>query len=101
MGFPSKKVIEEALEELKNSEGSVVGPKSDDEIDVFRHKIQQEFVRYVNKNELTGRHLSLMIGVDESKVSKILRNKLDSFSTDKLVEWYKKINADFKIELVA
>lgn len=101
MGFPDKKMIDEVLKELENVEGTIVGPKSNEEIDVFRHQIQQAFAAYVNQNKLTGRQLSSMIGVDESKVSKILRNRLESFSTDKLVEWYKRINPNFKIKLVA
>ena len=101
MPFPSKKQIDAALKRLEKIEGTIVGPKSQSPIDVFRYQIQQNFVRYVNKNQLTGRKLSELCDIDEAQVSKILRNRLDAFSTDKLVEWYGKINSDFKIELVA
>ena len=101
MEFPDKEMIDEVLKELENIEGTIVGPKSNEGIDVFRYEIQQAFATYVNQNKLTGHQLSSMIGVDESKVSKVLRNRLDSFSNDKLVEWYKKINPNFKIKLVA
>ena len=101
MGFPDRETIDKVLKELENVEGTIVGPKSSKEIDIFRYQIQQAFVAYVNENNLTGRQLSSKMGVDESKVSKILRNRLESFSTDKLVEWYKKINPNFKIKFVA
>lgn len=101
MGFPSKKQIDEALKRLEKAEGTLVGPKSSDEIDVFRHQIQQGFVRYANDNNLNGRKLAALINIDEAQVSKILSNRIEAFSTDKLIQWYKEINPNFKIKLVA
>ena len=101
MGFPSRKEIDEALKRLEKVEGTLVGPKSSDEIDVFRHQIQQSFVKYVLKNKLNGRELAKIIGIDEAQTSKILSNRIDAFSTDKLIQWYKVINPRFKIKLVA
>lgn len=101
MSFPNKKQIEEALKRLEKAEGTIVGPKSKSPIDIFRYQIQQNFVLYKLEQELTGKELAEVCGIDEAQVSKILRNRLDSFSTDKLVEWYTRINSNFKIELVA
>ena len=101
MGFPNRKDIDKALKRLEKVEGTLVGAKSNNEIDVFRHQIQQNFVKHVIENKLTGKKLAAVIGIDEAQVSKILSNRLDSFSTDKLIQWYEVINPNFKITLVA
>lgn len=101
MGFPSREQIDEALKRLEKVDGTLVGPKSSDEIDIFRYQIQQNFVKHVQENKLNGRKLAAIINIDEAQVSKILSNRIESFSTDKLIQWYQVINPHFKITLVA
>jgi predicted XRE-type DNA-binding protein len=40
-----------------------------------------------------------VLGIDEGKVSKILRNRISEFSTDRLISLYEKINPSLKLKV--
>lgn len=99
MGWPSKKEIEKALKKLEKAEGTLARPSYPTPLEQFRYEIQQQFVVYKRKLNVSQKEMAEMLGVDEAKVSKILRNRLDDFSTDRLITLYGKINPKIKLKV--
>jgi len=99
MGMPSKAEIKRVLKKLENAEGSLAGPANPTPLQKFRHDIQQKFVRYLLKTEISQRDMAKLLGIDEGKVSKILHNRLDEFSTDRLINLYEKLNPSVKLKV--
>lgn len=99
MGMPSKVEIRKVLKKLEKTEGTLALSENPTPLEQFRHDIQQKFVRYILKTKISQREMAEMLGIDEGKVSKILRNRLDDFSTDRLISLYEKINPKIKLKV--
>ena len=100
MGWPSKREIERAIKQIeKKGEWTLAPPENPTPLEKFRYDIQQKFVGYKLKTKISQRELAGRLGIDETKVSKILRNRLDEFSTDRLIKLYEKINPDVKLKV--
>jgi predicted XRE-type DNA-binding protein len=99
MGWPNRKEIEKVLKQLEKVEGTLAQPPNPTPLEQFRFDIQQKFVVYKRKSNLSQKEMAELLGVDEGKVSKILRNRLDDFSTDRLITLYGKINPKVKLKV--
>lgn len=99
MGFPSKKEINRVLKKLENVEGTLTFDKNSGPLEHFRHEIQQKIVGFFLDNNLTQTQLAEFLGIDEPKVSKILRNRLDGFSTDRLMKLYQKLDPNVRYKV--
>jgi predicted XRE-type DNA-binding protein len=87
------------LKKLEKAEGSLALSENPTPLEQFRYDIQQKFVRYILKTKISQREMAEMLAIDEGKVSKILRNRLDDFSTDRLIGLYEKINPKIKLKV--
>lgn len=94
MGFPNKKEISEALKSLKDAQGTLLLGENPTPLEKFRWELCQMFVKYKKAHGITQKELATRLGVDEVKVSKILRHRIDKFSTDRLVNLYCKIEPE-------
>jgi predicted XRE-type DNA-binding protein len=99
MGFPSREEIERASIKLRNAEGTILPPENPTPIENLRWEICQKFVVYKLDSNITQKDLAAQIGVDEAKVSKILRHRIEEFTTDRLVELFYKIDKNFSLKL--
>lgn len=97
--WPSKKEIRQVLKGLEKKEGFLHPPENPTPLERFRFDLQQKFVSYIRKSGISQKELASLIGVDETKVGKILRNHLDEFSTDRLITLYEKINPKVKLKV--
>ena len=99
MGFPSKEQIKKALKSLEKVEGTLALPENPTPLEKFRYDIQQKFVLYKRVHKLSQREMATILEIDEGKVSKILRNRLSVFSTDRLITLYERINPKIKLKV--
>ena len=99
MKFPTKAQLKKVLKKLEKTEGTLALPANHTPLEKFRFDIQQKFVIFSLKNKISQRELAKMLGIDESKVSKIIHNRLEDFSTDRLIRLYEKINPDVKLKV--
>jgi len=95
--FPSEQEIREISKKLEKVEGTKALPKNASTLEKFRFGIQQKFVAYKIKNKCSQRDMAEKLGVDEAKVSKILHNRLDGFTTDRLITLYEKLAPNLKL----
>lgn len=99
MGWPSRKEIKRVLKQLEKVEGTLAPPPNPTPLQKFRYDIQQKFVLYKRESKMSQKEMAELLKVDEGKVSKILRNRLDDFSTDRLINLYEKINPKVKLKV--
>ena len=99
MGFPKRSKINKVLKKLEKAEGTLTLAANSTPLEKFRHDIQQKFVAYLQAEKITQRELAKILGIDEGKVSKILRNRTSEFSTDRLITLYEKINPSLKLKV--
>jgi predicted XRE-type DNA-binding protein len=101
MGFPSEKELKKIRKVLEKVEGSRVVGDEGSPIDKLKFKICQKFVVYRRETGLNQKELSILLGIDEALVSKLLRNRIESFTLDRLLRFLEIIYPNYKIELVA
>jgi predicted XRE-type DNA-binding protein len=99
MGFPSKKEIERALKKLDKVEGTLALNPNATPLERFRFDLCQKFIKYKLTHKINQKELSELLSVDEAKVSKILHHRLDEFSTDRLIEYYSKLDPELKLKV--
>ncbi len=101
MGFPSKEELERARKKLSKVEGTLMLSENPTPLERLRWEICQRFVIYRMENNITQKELAKRVGVDEAKISKILRHRIDEFTTDRLVNLFSKIDSNFSLKLIA
>jgi predicted XRE-type DNA-binding protein len=98
--WPSKKEIERMINKIHKEDLWFIGPpEHPTPLQQFRFDLQQKFTLYILRSKITQKEMAERLGVDETKVSKILRNRLDEFSTDRLITLYEKINPKVKLKV--
>ena len=99
MGFPKKEQIKKILEKLEKVEGTLALNSKATPLEKFRWDIHQKFVKYMLEKKCSQKEMAKLLGVDESKVSKILNHRIEEFSTDRLIILYEKLNPDLKLKV--
>ena len=99
MGMPTKSQIQKALKDLEKAEGTLALDSNASALERFRWDLHQKFVRYVREKGITQRKLAEFLEIDEAKVSKILRHRLDEFSTDRLITLYQKLDPEVRLKV--
>lgn len=99
MGLPTKAEVKRALKKLEKAEGTLAKPANPTALEKFRWDIQQKFVSYKLDRKMSQKELAGIIGIDESKMSKILHNRLEEFSTDRLITLYERLDPHVKLRV--
>jgi predicted XRE-type DNA-binding protein len=99
MSFPKKSEIKRALKSLKNIPGTLMLPENPTALERFRWDLCQKFIKYLHVHACTQKRMAQLLGVDESKVSKILHHRIDEFSTDRLISLYEKLDPKVKLKV--
>lgn len=85
MAFPSGTELKKVRKKLQSSPGTLMLAPHAVALERFRWDICQKFAIYKREHELTVEAMAQVLGTDKAKVSKILRHRIESFSTDRLV----------------
>ena len=99
MGMPSKSQIKRVLKGLEKAEGTLALNPGASALEKFRWDLHQKFVRYVREKGITQKRLAEILEIDEAKVSKILRHRIDEFSTDRLITLYQKLDPEVRLKV--
>lgn len=99
MGFPNTTELKRALKKLEKKEGTLDVREGATPLEKFRFDLCQKFIKYKMKYKITQKELAIIVGVDDPKMSKILRHRIDEFSTDRLIELCSKIDPHLKLKV--
>ncbi len=99
MAFPKEKQLAVIRKKLEKAEGTLMLPEKATPLEKFRWDLCQKFVRYKRENDLTLDEIAEPLGIDKGKVSKILRHRIDEFSTDRLIGYLQILYPDTKLKV--
>ena len=99
MAMTNKTKISKTFKKVSKVEGSLAPPANPTPLEKFRFDIQQMFVSYKMDHKISQREMADRLEIDESKVSKILHNRLEDFSTDRLINLYGKLNPKVQLRV--
>ncbi len=99
MAFPSESELKKIRKKLSRVEGTLVPGPEATALELFRWEICQKFVVYKRENDTTLEEMAKLLKTDKAKLSKILRNRVDSFSTDRLITMLQKLYPKTKLKV--
>ena len=99
MAFPDKKTLSQVRKKLEKAEGTLMLPEHPTPLQKFRWDLCQKFVKYKLDHELTLEEMGKLLGIDRGKVSKILRHRIDEFSTDRLISYLQALSPEPKLKV--
>ncbi len=102
--FPDKKKLQRIRDKFSDLDfkgGNIDLPQNATEVDRVKYQLCQLIARYKRESGLLQKDIAAEIGVDDSRISDILRGKIESFSLDRLIEYAKKIHPNLRVEIIA
>lgn len=102
--FPDATTMKRVREKLsdKNYEGGNLAlPDDASEVDRAKYRLCQLIARYQREHDLSQRGLAKKLGVDEARISEIVRGRIDGFTLDRLIDYAVKLNPTVKVEITA
>jgi predicted XRE-type DNA-binding protein len=102
--FPDEATLKRFRNKLSDPNyagGNIALPTKASETDRAKYQICQLIARYQREHALLQKEIASQIGVDESRISDILRGKIESFTLDRLIGYAEKLHPGLKLKIVA
>jgi len=102
--FPKAKAlasIRERLSDPNYAGGNVALPESASEVDRAKYEVCQLIARYQREHSLLQKDIARQIGVDESRISDILRGRIEGFTLDRLINYAKRLHPSLRVQVIA
>ena len=102
--FPDRATVRRVRDKLSDPAyegGNWVLPENATETERVKYELCQIIARYRREHELLQKDLARTIGVDESRISDILRGKIGSFTLDRLIGYAAKLHPRLRVRVVA
>jgi|SRR5579884_2234234 predicted XRE-type DNA-binding protein len=102
--FPDEGTLKRVRDKLSDPNyagGNIALPADASEVDRAKYQLCQLIARYQREHGLLQKNIASQIGIDESRISDILRGKIESFTLDRLVGYAEKLHPGLKIKIVA
>ena len=99
MSFPSDKELKKMRKLLANVEGTTIIPKDANRVDRFKFDICQSILKHYELSKMSQKEFSIILGIDEAIVSKILKCKIEIFTIDRLLKYLEVVQPDYRINL--
>lgn len=102
--FPDTKAlarIRESLSDPNYQGGNVALPESASEVDRAKYQICQLIARYQREHSLLQKDIARQIGVDESRISDILRGRIKGFTLDRLISYAERLHPRLRVQVIA
>lgn len=84
---------------LAQAEGARALAPGADLLDKAKYELCRQFVKYCLDHEISQRELAHLIGVNESRVSEIIRYHVHKLTLDRLVRYLEKIRPGAKVRV--
>ena len=102
--FPDEATLKRVREKLSDpnyTNGNLALPADASGVDRAKYQLCQLIAKYQREHELMQKDVAAQMGVDESRISDILRGKIESFTLDRLISYAEKLHPRLKIEIHA
>ncbi len=99
MAFPKTSELDKIRKKLEKVEGTLMLPENPTTLEKFRWDLCQKILRYKRENDLTLEEIGRTLGIDKGKVSKIVRHRIEDFSTDRLIGYVQILYPETKLKV--
>lgn len=102
--FPAEKTLRRVREKLSDPDyqgGNLALPANASETDRAKYQLCQLIAKYQREHRLLQKEIAEKIGVDDSRISDILRGKIESFTLDRLIGYAEKLHPGLKVQISA
>jgi predicted XRE-type DNA-binding protein len=102
--FPDAKRLARIRERLSDPEyrgGNVALSDTAGEVDRAKYQLCQLIAKYRREHGLLQRDIARQIGVDEARISDILRGRIDGFTLDRLIGYAEKLHPGLRVRVIA
>ena len=102
--FPEERTlrrIRDKLSDVNYPGGNLALPANATEVERAKYQLCQLIAKYQRKHGMLQKEIADKIGVDESRISDILRGKIESFTLDRLIGYAEKLHPGLRVEIRA
>lgn len=102
--FPDKTTLKRIRGKLSDPNyqgGNLALPEHATEVDRAKYQLCQLIAKYQREHGLLQKDVAARIGVDESRISDILRGKIESFTLDRLINYAEKLQPGLRVQIIA
>ena len=102
--FPDGKTLRRVRDKLSDVNyrgGNLALPANATEVDRAKYQLCQLIARYQRERGLLQKEIAEKIGADESRVSDVLRGKIESFTLDRLIAYAEKLHPRLRVQISA
>jgi len=102
--FPEEKTLRRIRNKLSDRNypgGNLALPAHATEVERAKYQLCQLIAQYQRERGLRQKDIAQKIGVDESRVSDILRGKFRSFTLDRLLAYAQKLHPGLRVQISA
>ncbi len=102
--FPDENTLKRIREKLSDPNykgGNVAPPSNASRVDRIKYELCQMIAKYKREHSLLQKDIADRLGVDESRISDILRGKIEGFTLDRLIAYAEKIHPKLRVQIVA
>ena len=71
----------------------------DPEQSLVRAKLAEQIAEVIHKKGLSQHQIATILGVDQSKVSKLIRGRISGFTSDRLLRYLTALGCDIRIQV--
>jgi predicted XRE-type DNA-binding protein len=93
--------VRDKLSDVNYSGGNLALPTKATEVDRAKYQLCQLIAIYQREHGLLQKAIAEQIGVDESRISDILRGKIESFTLDRLIGYAEKLHPGLRVQISA
>lgn len=97
--YPNEETLKTLDRKLSKVKGSASLPANASPMDILKHSLCAQFIRYQREQELTQRELAKVLGLNEARMSEILHYRHQRFTIDHLMTYLTKIKPNLKVRV--
>jgi predicted XRE-type DNA-binding protein len=104
MAFPDETTLTRIRRKLSDPRypgGNLALPERATAADRAKYQLCQLIARYQREHGLLQKDIARHIGVDESRISDILRGKIENFTLDRLIGYAEKLHPGLRVRVSA
>lgn len=99
--WPSESELKIATKKLAKAKGSAGLPPNADVLDKTKYALCEEFVKYCLAHNFSQRAVAAQLDVNESRISEIVRYRIEKLTVDRLVKYLGQLNPKFKLSVAS
>ncbi len=102
--FPDDQTLKRVRDKLSDPDylgGNLALPASASEVDRAKYQACQLIAKFQREHGWMQKEIAEKLGVDEARISDLLRGKIESFTLDRLFGYAEKLHPGLRIQIVA